>query len=738
MTTLEQKTIYPRLKESLSAQDLTRVYTPTPDEHAWAIEITDQSDTTATLGCLIFLKTFQRLGYFVPIHMVPDRIIEHIATNCGLTAAMVHLGAYQESGSPSRHQDAIRALREVTAYRVGGKAIVERAVADAAIHHEDLAALINIAIETLIARRYELPGFTTLVKIAQRQRTATYKTWYSRIEAGLSPALRGQLDVLLRVDPTTQRSGWDTLKDPAGQPTRTNLTQLANRLEYLATFTPAIHLALIIPEAKRDHFADQAWAYNRAVMQDMTPGRRYTVMCSWLQHLQGTLLDELTESLIKVLRGVQHDAEEALATYLKQHQRRTDTLVTTLRDVVRGYQDFTDPTERFTAIETVLRGRDDQLLQDCDAHLTYAGNNWAPFVWGAYKAQRAQVLRILRLLPIHALSSDRRLEQALTFVLDHAQQKRMWLSVMKKEWVNALLYKEIPDLDLSWLPVGWWRLVTDVSSRTFTPHQVHRQHFEACVMIQVLAALNTGDLCVRDANRYGDPLARLYSWDEYHARIGAYGAKLGMTVDPAAFVAEQRRWLTDLCQTTDAGFPTNDQVVTKKGRISLRRRRRRPAPPGLAIIERAMEVLMPPRSILHALLTTDHWINWTRFFGPISGLDAKIDEPAAKYVATVFCYGSQIGPSAMARALGTMDRRQLARLDQVHISESALDQANQAIIQAYQRCPLPHLWGPKIMLRSMAPNGNSINTACYLNNIFAMGAMAGLACISCPAPILRS
>ena len=52
MTTLEQKTIYTRLRESLSAPDLARVYTPTPDEHAWAAEITDQADVTATLGCL--------------------------------------------------------------------------------------------------------------------------------------------------------------------------------------------------------------------------------------------------------------------------------------------------------------------------------------------------------------------------------------------------------------------------------------------------------------------------------------------------------------------------------------------------------------------------------------------------------------------------------------------------------------------------------------------------------------
>jgi len=244
MTTLEDQTIYPRLKETLSTQDLARVYTPTPDEHAWAAEITDQADATATLGCLIHLKTFQRLGYFVPIQKVPPRIIEHIATATNLTTASAHLAAYQRSGSLSRHHDAIRALREVTAYRVGGQAIIEQAVAEAAVQHEDLADLINIAIETLIARRYELPGFTTLAKLARRQRTATYTTWYDRIEAGLSPELRAQLDAILVIDPTTHRSGWDTLKDPAGQPTRTNLTALLNRLAYLATFTPAIQLAL--------------------------------------------------------------------------------------------------------------------------------------------------------------------------------------------------------------------------------------------------------------------------------------------------------------------------------------------------------------------------------------------------------------------------------------------------------------------------------------------------------------
>jgi Domain of unknown function (DUF4158) len=38
------------------------------------------SDDTTWLGFVVLLKTFQRLGYFVPSKEVPEAIIEHIAT----------------------------------------------------------------------------------------------------------------------------------------------------------------------------------------------------------------------------------------------------------------------------------------------------------------------------------------------------------------------------------------------------------------------------------------------------------------------------------------------------------------------------------------------------------------------------------------------------------------------------------------------------------------------------------
>jgi hypothetical protein len=76
-------TAYPRLKASITARDLMDIYTPTREEQALAATLAPSS--TGQVGFLILLKTFQRLGYFVPVHVVPPSIVEHIATHAGLT-----------------------------------------------------------------------------------------------------------------------------------------------------------------------------------------------------------------------------------------------------------------------------------------------------------------------------------------------------------------------------------------------------------------------------------------------------------------------------------------------------------------------------------------------------------------------------------------------------------------------------------------------------------------------------
>jgi len=93
------------------------------------------------------------------------------------------------------------------------------------------------------------------------------------------------------------------------------------------------------------------------------------------------------------------------------------------------------------------------------------------------------------------------------------------------------------------------------------------------------------------------------------------------------------------------------------------------------------------------LIDTELWLNWTRFFKPKSGHDAKLDDPIARYLATTFCYGCNLGPSQAARSIQGFDRRQMAHVHQRHIDLDKLQASITAIINAYNRFALPKYWG---------------------------------------------
>src|SRR3954464_10932537 len=75
------ETAYPRLKEGVTPVDLAEVYTPTAEELALAMRTSTRSG--ARFGFLVLLKTFQRLGYFMPAGDVPEPIVRHIASRLG-------------------------------------------------------------------------------------------------------------------------------------------------------------------------------------------------------------------------------------------------------------------------------------------------------------------------------------------------------------------------------------------------------------------------------------------------------------------------------------------------------------------------------------------------------------------------------------------------------------------------------------------------------------------------------
>ncbi len=153
MTSIEH-TAYPRLQRILTPKELDQIYTPTPAELFLAHR--SAKGPVATLGFLIHLKVFQRLGYAVATSDIPVSIIEYIAACAQIPLSPRDLAGYDDSGTRRRHLPLIREALDLQPYGPPARKAFLRAMVEAARTKDDLADLINVALEELVRCRFEM------------------------------------------------------------------------------------------------------------------------------------------------------------------------------------------------------------------------------------------------------------------------------------------------------------------------------------------------------------------------------------------------------------------------------------------------------------------------------------------------------------------------------------------------------------------------------------------------------
>lgn len=683
-----QDTAYPRLKHSVSAKELTTLYTPTADELALATRVA--RGRVPQVAFLILLKTFQRLGYAMQLAEVPASIVHHIAVASGQTITAAELKAYDASATRKRHLTLVRQQLAIKGYSRAAEPVIEAVMERVAQTQQDLVDLINAAIEELVRQRYELPAFSTLVRIARRIRNRVNEQFYAQIAQSLDREARVQLDRLWVSQTDTRVSPWQQVKQDPGKPTLTHLQQWIDRCGWLAQLRCATATLVTLPDAKLKHFAQEAQTFDAAQMKELPLHKRYTLAAALIhsQYAQG--LDDLAEMLIKCLQKMHHKAKMALEDYRTSHRAEVDRLVVKLREVLAAFLSEGTELERFENI-TVAIGNDAQpLLQQCDDHLAYVDDNYFSFLQPYYRVYRAALFRLLTVLPLHSSTQDKALEQAITFIRTHQAQRGEWLALPQPQ-------PDAPDaplpLDLSWISGKWWGLVTGQRLREPIPTQVQRRYFEMCVFSQIGAELRSGDLYIEGREEFADYSRQLISWQDYEVAVAEYGQMLNLPVESQAFVAHVKQWLAEAGQATDHSFPSNAQVDYKKDRLVIRKPKPKLAPKGLAQLEAQIRERIQPINVLDALTDTQLWLNWSQPFKPISGFDSKLDDPLAHYLAMTFCYGCNIGPNQLTKSLTQFDRKQLARAYHKHTDEGKLQTAIDTLINAYNQFLLPKQWG---------------------------------------------
>jgi TnpA family transposase len=262
----------------------------------------------------------------------------------------------------------IREFLSIQPYGVKARKIVIRSMGQAALTKNDLADLINVAIEELVHHRYELPVFNTLVRAAKRVRGTVDRAFRRQVRQNLNNEDCQRLDSLFTTTESNFPTPWLELKQDPGKPILKNLKALVWRLKWLSQLNIYQNALSHIPNVKLKHFATEAMSLDAARMKELEPNKRYTLAAALIATQSARTLDDLASMFIRRMQKIHVRAKEALDKYREEYQARTDKLITTLRDVVVAYSSKGEVSQRFQYFR-LLSGHDSKIEDSVSRYL---------------------------------------------------------------------------------------------------------------------------------------------------------------------------------------------------------------------------------------------------------------------------------------------------------------------------------------------------------------------------------
>lgn len=260
-----ERTAYPRFKAALSLQELQTLYDPSDDERQFVLSHTREAAQQLTL--LALLKSHQYLGYLPVADDIPAQICSYLCQQFNLPP---ETNLHETKHYRYRYRQLIRAYLQIKAYSDGGANLARQAAEQAAYTMSDPADLINVAIEQLIAQRFELPAFSTLDRLILHVREGVHEALYHRMTASLEHSHQERLDALLQVH--DKRTDFTRIKISPGLATLKNLRRWTERLQWLESIFSPHPFLKEVAYTKIQQFAAEADALD---VGDFITGRIY-------------------------------------------------------------------------------------------------------------------------------------------------------------------------------------------------------------------------------------------------------------------------------------------------------------------------------------------------------------------------------------------------------------------------------------------------------------------------------
>ena len=698
-----ERTAYPRFSTRvLKQKELDEFYSLTPDE----CRHLDQNvrGDLMRLSYATQMKAFQRLGYFPALQNIPSAVIDHLKKCLRLTdfALAPH---YEHNRTKYRHQSSICHFLKI--HRWGS--VTNRKSGEAVHPGRKLAIsvawktaqtmnnppdIINVIIEELVHNRYELPSFGVLDRIARHARASVNRKIFRQVHSQIDKELVKKLDELFVIKPGFARTGYNALKRLPKSPTISHFKELITHHDWLLSFGDTAKYLTDIAKIKLQQFAAEAKSLDASDYKNMNDSRRIALIICLIHQAQRRAKDSLAIMLCRTISKIHHKAAEKFTEMKDTREDTMQHLLGAFNDVLVACKEYTAYVDigRNVAVAVEGHGGADSLYADCIKILALNSNSHLPIMWEYFAPKRSVLMKLIRILNIQTASNDHSLIDAIGFILANENNYRESL--------------ENNELNVSFASEKWKNLIYSDGEKT----SVSRRYLEMAVFSSLADELKSGDIFITGAENYADYRSELLSWDACKPLLAEYCREIGFSHDAKGFVKQLRDNLREKARAVDVGYPDQTSfVIDENGKPTLKKYTAKQRTPQAIWLANEIESRMPERRLLDIMCNAHHYTEWAHQFGPISGYDAKISNPADRYILTNFAYGTRMGPTEAARHIKHEDvtAHMLSWVNHRHITPALLDIAMAKIINSYGTFEIVRAWGNG---KSCAADG----TICYI------------------------
>ncbi|HZR36116.1 MAG TPA: DUF4158 domain-containing protein [Nevskia sp.] len=380
MTALNE-TVYPQLLPEPKPRELSDHYTPTDAELAWARR--NATTPLKRVGLLILLKCAQRLGRCPLIREVPRPYLDHITRAGGLVRNLRRdeLQPFDQGQNRQNYVDQVR--KRMGIRRLDDEAWLLQRAQEAAQTQHHVSDIVNVLVEELIHHCYELPGFSTLVRVAVKARDLVEEAHYAAIAAPLSADTREKIDKLFTIS-GSGTSAWNDLKQEPAKPTSTAVREYLDHVRSLQKLAAGLPPLNMIPVTKLTHYQLLARSERANEMRELKPNKRYALAVIYIKSCLSRALDDAGDLYVRMYGKMQAAATRQLREYQVERSMEVEALLARFRETLVAYQVEGDLKQRMHAIDVAVRNEAAKLIALCDEHLGFSNNNSLPFLLQQY------------------------------------------------------------------------------------------------------------------------------------------------------------------------------------------------------------------------------------------------------------------------------------------------------------------------------------------------------------------